>query len=101
MKPVVILLVVCALSVSAYAQTTGAPEFEVASIRISDAEVIRDSYTPTLDVTPGATLRIANRSLRDVILLAYNIGVRQLVGPTWLVDEPIIPIDILRFDIVA
>ena len=87
--------------VFSYAQTSRAPEFEVASIRISSADVIRDSYTPTLDVAPGTTLRIANRTLRDIILLAYNIGVRQLVGPSWLVDDPAEPRDILRFDIVA
>jgi uncharacterized protein (TIGR03435 family) len=101
MKPVVALVLFCTLSFSAYPQTSGAPEFEVASIRISSADVIRDSYTPTLDVTPGTTLRMANRSLRDIILLAYNIGVRQLVGPSWLVDDPAQPTDILRFDIVA
>jgi uncharacterized protein (TIGR03435 family) len=88
-------------SFSAFAQTTGAPEFEVASIRISSADIIRDSYTPTLNVAPGATLRIVNRTLRDIILLAYNVGVRQLVGPSWLVDDPADPTDILRFDIAA
>lgn len=101
MKRFAALVLFFTWSVCSYAQSSRAPEFEVASIRISSADVIRDSYTPTLNVAPGTTLRIVNRSLRDIILLAYNIGVRQLVGPAWLVDDPAEPRDILRFDIVA
>ncbi len=33
-----------------------------------------DSYMPTLNVTPGATLRIYNRRLDDMIRMAYNKG---------------------------
>ena len=101
MKSVVAVALFLTSAYSAFAQTPGAPEFEVASIRVASTDTIRDSYTPTLNVAPGATLRISNLRLRDIILLAYNVGRRQLVGPAWLIDDPVDPTDFDRFDIVA
>jgi uncharacterized protein (TIGR03435 family) len=101
MNSIVFVALVSAFSIAAFAQPAGAPEFEVASIRVASTDVIRDSYTPTLNVTPGATLRMANVRLRDIILLAYNVGRRQLVGPPWLIDDPLEATDVDRFDIVA
>jgi uncharacterized protein (TIGR03435 family) len=100
MKPLAVVAFFLTLSFAVFGQTV-APEFEVASIRVSSTDAIRDTYTPTLNVNPGATLRIANMRLREIILLAYNIGQRQLGGPSWLIDEPAQPTDIDRFDIVA
>ena len=101
MKRIVVVALFSTLSFSAFAQPAGAPEFEVASIRVASTDVIRDSYTPTLNVAPGATLRMTNLRLREIILLAYNIGRRQLVGPSWLMDDAVQATDFDRFDIVA
>jgi uncharacterized protein (TIGR03435 family) len=101
MKRTVVAALFSTLSFFAFAQPAAVPEFEVASIRVASTDVIRDSYTPTLNVAPGATLRMTNLRLREIILLAYNIGRRQLVGPGWLIDDPIDPTDFDRFDIVA
>lgn len=64
-----------ALSSLACAQT---PEFEVASIRQSQLSGLLINYTPTLNFAPGATIRFANLRLRDMIVLAYGVGLRQL-----------------------
>jgi uncharacterized protein (TIGR03435 family) len=101
MKPTVVIALFATLSIAAFAQPAGAPKFEVASIRVASTDVIRDSYTPTLNVAPGATLRMNNLRLREIILLAYNIGRRQLEGPGWLIDDPVDPTDFDRFDVLA
>lgn len=76
------------------------PEFDVATIRLSPPE-IRESYLPTLDLQPGATLRIVGRRLDEIIMLAYEVGVKQLVGPQWLLEPTTDPTLVTRFDIQA
>src|SRR5215813_6521180 len=56
---------------------------------------------PTLDVRPGGTLRISNRRLDEVILLAYGVGGGQLTGPSWLTALTTDPSLVTRFEIVA
>lgn len=77
------------------------PAFEVASVRQSAPESLLESYVPTLNVAPGTTLRIQNRQLKELIMIAYGIGGRQLAGPQWLIDPPGRASEIPRFDIVA
>lgn len=60
-----------------------------------------ESYMPTLDVRPGGTLRISNRRLDDIIMLAYNIGVNQLSGPRWLTEPTTDPTVVTHYEIVA
>jgi hypothetical protein len=48
--------VVLILATFTYRQNAARPEFEVASIRVSDPENLQVNYMPTLDVRPGATL---------------------------------------------
>jgi hypothetical protein len=60
----------------------------VATIRQSSPEAILDSFVPTLNVPPGTTSRILNRQLKEIIMIAYAIGGRQLAGPQWLLDPP-------------
>ena len=67
-----------------HAQNARKPEFEVATIRQSSPEAILDSFVPALNVAPGTTLRILNRQLKEIIMIAYGIGGRQLAGPQWL-----------------
>ena len=96
-----ISLIILAGVLGANAQDGRRPEFEVASIRQSPPETLLDSYVPTLNVAPGTTLRIQNRQMKELIMIAYGIGGRQLVGPEWLIDPPGRASDIPRFDIVA
>jgi uncharacterized protein (TIGR03435 family) len=77
------------------------PKFEVASVRVVAPGNNSESYMPTLDIPPGGTLRISNRRLDEIIMLAYNIGVRQLSGPRWLTEPTTDPSVITRFEIVA
>ena len=56
---------------------------------------------PTLDIAPGSTLRISNRRLDEIIMAAYNIGVRQLSGPRWLTEPTTDPSVVTRYEIVA
>ena len=71
------------------------PEFEVASVKIVPPGNNTESYMPTLDIAPGGTLNISNRRLDEIIMLAYNIGVKQLcselakLGPNWTLPCPI------------
>jgi uncharacterized protein (TIGR03435 family) len=85
-----------ALSPLACAQT---PEFEVASIRQSQLSGLLINYTPTLNFAPGATIRFANLRLRDMIVLAYGVGLRQLGGPAWTTEAD--TNDTPRFDVMA
>ena len=84
-----------------HAQDARRPEFEVATVRQSSPDVILNSFVPTLNVAPGTMLRIANRQLKELIMIAYNIGGRQLAGPQWLIDPPGRAGDVARFDIAA
>ena len=60
-----------------------------------------ESYLPTLDIAPGGRLRIYNRRLDEIIMLAYNVGVRQLSGPRWLTEPTTDPTVVTRYEIVA
>src|SRR5438045_6632758 len=80
-------LIVLALATATYAQNATGPEFEVASVHLSDPANLQISYMPTLDVRPGGTLRISNRRLDEIIMLAYGIGGKQLSGPRWLTED--------------
>ncbi|MEI9814534.1 MAG: TIGR03435 family protein [Acidobacteriota bacterium] len=76
------------------------PEFDVATVRLAPQD-IRESYLPTLDLQPGATLRITGRRLDEIIMLAYDVGVKQLSGPNWLLEPTTDPSIVTRFDIQA
>ncbi len=77
------------------------PEFEVASVRIVPPGNNSESYMPTLDVAPGGTLHISNRRLDEIIMMAYNVGVKQLVGPRWLTEPTTDPSIVTRYEILA
>ena len=94
-----LLLFLAAVAIPA--QDARRAEFEVASVRRSLPDSILDSFVPTLNAAPGTTLRILNRQLKELIMIAYNIGGRQLAGPPWLIDPPGRTGDIPRFDVVA
>jgi len=93
--------VVLILATFTSAQSAARPEFEVASIRVSDPENLPVSYMPTLDVRPGATLRISNRRLDEIIMLAYGVGGNQIAGPRWLTELTTDPRQVTRFEIIA
>jgi len=94
-------LVVLTLAMATYAQNASRPEFEVASVKVSDPQNLQVSYMPTLDVRPGATLRISSRRLDEIIMVAYGVGGRQLVGPRWLTELTTDPTQVTRFEIIA
>lgn len=97
-----LILVALLGTIAIHAQVVRGPEFEVATVRPSSPDATLDSYVPTLNVAPGATLRLANRQLKEIIMIAYNVGGRQLAGPNWLIDPPGQSNgDVPRFDIVA
>ena len=77
------------------------PEFEVATVKIVAPGNNSESYMPTLDLRPGATLRIYNRRLDEIIMLAYDVGVRQISGPRWLTDPTTDPSAVTRFEVQA
>ena len=77
------------------------PEFEVASVKIVPPGDNTESYMPTLDIASGGTLHISNRRLDEIIMLAYNIGVKQLVGPRWLTEPNTDPSVVTRYEILA
>src|SRR5262245_13347953 len=83
-----------------YVQNASRPEFEVASVRVNDPTNNQASYMPTLDVRPGGTLRISNRRLDEIIMLAYGISGGQLAGPRWLTELTTDPTTVTRFEIV-
>lgn len=94
----VLLLFTCAVLAPAQVR----PEFEVASVRIvPPGTVIMESYMPTLDVGPEGTVRISNRRLDEIIMLAYNVGGKQLSGPRWLTELTTDPSTVTRFEILA
>jgi uncharacterized protein (TIGR03435 family) len=94
-------LIVLTLSSAAYGQKDTRPEFEVASVRPSDPANVQTSYMPTLDVRPGGTLRISNRRLDEIIMMAYGVGGNQLSGPRWLTELTTDPRQVKRFEIIA
>src|SRR4029453_8433069 len=94
-------LLVLTIATATYAQNATRPEFEVASVRLSDPENLQTSYMPTLDVRPGGTLRISNRRLDEIIMVAYGVGGKQISGPRWLTELTSDPRQITRFEIIA
>src|SRR5215470_7059650 len=94
---------VFALTVSTivFAQSEPRPEFEVASVKANDPANAQASYMPTLDVRPGGTLRISNRRLDEIIMVAYGISGSQISGPRWLTELTTDPSQVTRFEIVA
>jgi uncharacterized protein (TIGR03435 family) len=81
------------VSAACFGQAPATPEFEVASIRASNPEIgLIQNRTPNLNTDPGRNLNFANISLRDLIMLAYGVGARQISGPEFLTN---------RFNIVA
>lgn len=99
MKHIYVVLAILALAATARGQTR--PEFEVASVRIVPPGNNSESYMPTIEVQPGATLRIYNRRLDEIIMLAYNIGARQIQGPRWLTEPTTDPNAVTRYEITA
>jgi len=75
------------------AHAATAPEFDVASVRPASHDGLIVNHTPSLNVEPGRNLNFANISLRDLIVLAYGLGIRQISGPDFLTET--------RFDIIA
>src|SRR5215470_265682 len=94
-------ILVFTLAIGSYAQSVTRPEFEVASVRVSNPENLQVSYMPTLDVRPGGTLRISNRRLDEIIMMAYGVGGKQISGPRWLTELTTDPTQVTRFEIVA
>jgi len=86
---------------AAFAPAQERPRFEVASVRVVPPGNNSESYMPTLDVRPGGTLRISNRRLDEIIMLAYNVGVKQLSGPRWLTEPTTDPTIVTRYEIIA
>jgi uncharacterized protein (TIGR03435 family) len=74
-------------------QTRLRREFEVASIRKTNAERPRVYVTP-FAFSPGGRFTATNVTLTDVIVLAYETRrIQMRGGPSWIDSE--------RFDIVA
>jgi uncharacterized protein (TIGR03435 family) len=94
-------LVILTFGAFAHAQNRTRPEFEAASVRVADPNNLQVSYMPTLDVRPGSTLRISNRRLDEIIMLAYGVSGKQIDGPRWLTELTTDPTQVTRFEIVA
>jgi uncharacterized protein (TIGR03435 family) len=70
-------------------------------VKANDPTNAQASYMPTLDVRPGGTLRISNRRLDEIIMVAYGISGSQISGPRWLTELTTDPSQVTRFEIVA
>src|SRR5262245_58806981 len=92
---------ILALATLSYAQNPTPPEFEAASVKVADPTNVQTSYMPTLDVRPGGTLRISNRRLDEIIMMAYGVGGNQISGPRWLTELTTDPTQVTRFEIIA
>jgi uncharacterized protein (TIGR03435 family) len=69
------------------------PEFDVASVKASPQETeLIESHLPSLNVEGGRNLNFSNIALRNLIMLAYSVGAKQVSGPEWLTN---------RFDVIA
>ena len=76
------------------------PEFEVATVRPSNpAEDYINASTPSLRVGGDRILSFKQATLRDLIMLAYGVGARQIQGPGFLSGSPQNPAD--HFDVGA
>ena len=91
-----------ALLLTSVAFAQAKPEFDVATVKLIEPGTgTSESYMPTLDVPPGGTLRIVNRRLDEIIMLAFNISPRQISGPRWLIEPTTDPSVITRYEISA
>ena len=100
-KQIVWYAAALAIATVVYAQSAARPEFEVASVKANDPTNAQASYMPTLDVRPGGTLRISNRRLDEIIMVAYGISGTQIAGPRWLTELTTDPSQVTRFEIIA
>ena len=81
-------------------QAQPGPEFEVASIRLSNPEQgYIEAASPSLNVGGDRNLSFVRTTLRDMIMLAYGVGARQIQGPGFLNGTPDNPAD--RFNVIA
>ncbi|HVW08429.1 MAG TPA: TIGR03435 family protein [Bryobacteraceae bacterium] len=86
-----IFLAIAAIPI-ARAQSPAPPSFEAASIRpyITDASAARpgtvDAQIPNLNVQRGSTVTIQNLNLKNLIMLAYQVGGAQILTPAWSGD---------------
>ena len=77
------------------AQTTGSPEFEVASVKTSPVPT-GDSININLGTVRNGKVTFSNASLSDCLKLAYGIvSDEQIAGPEWITSKAV------RFDILA
>jgi uncharacterized protein (TIGR03435 family) len=69
------------------------PEFDVASVKASPPGTdLIENHLPSLNVERGRNLNFSNIALRNLIMLAYGVGAKQISGPEWLTA---------RFDVIA
>ena len=99
-----IVLVATAIASISALQAQPSPEFEVASVRISNPEGNPEigyinASTPSLNVDGDRSLAFVQITLRDLIMLAYGVGARQIQGPAFLNGTPASPAD--RFNVNA
>jgi len=104
------------LSGLALAQTTPKlPEFEVASIKpaITDIAAVGpgtvDAVMPDLNVGAGGIVTIVNLNIRNLVMLAYGVGGKQISAPSWQGDPewqnnrftivPRVPVDANKEDV--
>ena len=78
-------------AVTAFAQDSTRPEFEVATIRPSSLG-LQDGVTAGVRID-GAQVRCASLTLKDYIAIAYRVKLYQVSGPDWIGSD--------RFDISA
>lgn len=84
----------------ASAQAPKGPEFDVASVKPSNPEEgMLNAVTPSLNISADRNLRFIHVTLRDLIMLAYDVGAAQIQGPSFLFGTMENPAD--RFDVVA
>jgi len=76
---------------TSFGQRSGAPAFEVATIKASAS---KDRMVHKERLLPGGQLELPNASLKDLIKGAYSVQDDRITGgPAWLDSD--------RFDIVA
>jgi uncharacterized protein (TIGR03435 family) len=77
------------------------PEFEVASVKPSNLAGLLANQVPSLNVEPGRDIHFQNIQLRDLIMLAYGVSIRQISAPLWMFDPAGERNESPRFDIIA
>jgi uncharacterized protein (TIGR03435 family) len=93
-----VVFLAAALCVVTFAQQR--PEFEVASIRPSNPnESFINARTPSLRADASRNLAFKQASIANLIMLAYNVGAPQIIGPDWLSVKELARAD--HFDITA